>query len=113
MMWRHGDVLIARVEGMPGPGKQRSGAVLVHGEKTGHSHRLEDPDAGQLWVSRGRTFLEVTAEQARVVHQEHAPSFSPAAPTTSGSSASTRPTPSSPCRTEGRRLTIEGDRTAG
>lgn len=73
MMWRHGDVLIARVQGMPGPGMQRSGSVLVHGEKTGHSHRLEDPDAGQLWVSRGRTFLEVTAEQARIVHQEHAP----------------------------------------
>jgi hypothetical protein len=72
-MWRHGDVLIAAVEELPRKARRRHSTVLVHGELTGHSHRLEEPQTGELWESGGELFLRVTADEARVIHQEHAP----------------------------------------
>src|SRR5689334_9613415 len=72
-MWRHGDVLIAAVDSLPRGAKRLQAAVLVHGELTGHSHRLEDPGTGELWEAGGLLFLRVTSDAARVVHQEHAP----------------------------------------
>jgi hypothetical protein len=72
-MWRHGDVLIAAVDALPRKAKRRHTTVLVHGELTGHSHRLEDPTTGELWDVDGVLYLRVTAPSARVVHQEHAP----------------------------------------
>jgi len=72
-MWRHGDVLIAAVDSLPQGAKRRSAAVLIHGELTGHNHRLEDPDAGELWEAGGTLFLRVSSDGARIVHQEHAP----------------------------------------
>src|SRR5688500_11209319 len=72
-MWRHGDVLIAAVDSLPRGATQRHTTVLVHGELTGHSHRVEDAATADLWLHRGVLFLRVTADAARVVHQEHAP----------------------------------------
>jgi hypothetical protein len=72
-MWRHGDVLIALANELPADAKRRHTTVLVHGELTGHSHRLEDSTTGELWEAGGELFLRVTAPTARVVHQEHAP----------------------------------------
>lgn len=72
-MWRHGDVLIQSVNALPREAKRRHTTILVHGELTGHSHRLEDPASGELWDGGGTLFLRVTAPAARVVHQEHAP----------------------------------------
>lgn len=72
-MWRHGDVLIAMVPALPGNVKRRHTTVLVHGELTGHSHRLENPEAGELWDAGGVLYLRVTAPSVRIVHQEHAP----------------------------------------
>jgi hypothetical protein len=72
-MWRHGDVLIAAVVAVPEEGKRRSTPILVHGELTGHSHRLEDPRAAELWDCGGVLFVRVTAESARIVHPEHLP----------------------------------------
>jgi hypothetical protein len=70
--------LIAGVPAVPNGAKKRPGAVLVHGELTGHNHRLEDPAAGELWDSGGVLFLRITAEQARIVHPEHLPITLPA-----------------------------------
>ena len=72
-MWRHGDVLIAAVAAVPEEGRRRSSAVLVHGELTGHSHRLEDPSTAELWDCGGVLFVRVTSESARIVHPEHLP----------------------------------------
>ena len=72
-MWRHGDVLIAAADTLPREAKRRHSTVLVHGELTGHSHRLEEPAAGELWDANGVLFLRVTAPSVRVIHQEHAP----------------------------------------
>jgi hypothetical protein len=72
-MWRHGDVFIAAVEGLPEAAKRRSSTVLVEGELTGHSHRLEDSSTGELWQRGDQLFLRVTRDHARIVHEEHAP----------------------------------------
>ncbi len=72
-MWRHGDVLIAAVEAVPAGATPRHGATLAYGEITGHSHRVAEPAAAQLWEARGVLFMEVTAPTATVIHEEHKP----------------------------------------
>src|SRR5947209_2399830 len=72
-MWRHGDVLIALAGSLPPDARKRSGAVLVRGELTGHSHRIEQPETAELWEVNGELFVKVVADSARVVHQEHHP----------------------------------------
>jgi hypothetical protein len=70
-MWRHGDVLMVPVDCIPSGAKKRSAAVLVRGELTGHSHRLADPEAAEIWEQDGVMFLKVVADSARVIHEEH------------------------------------------
>lgn len=77
-MWRQGDVFISGLDSIPDPVRARPElphATLVHGEVTGHSHRIEDPGAARLFAGfqPGEIFLEVTAETTRVVHEEHGP----------------------------------------
>jgi hypothetical protein len=77
-MWRQGDVLILRVEAIPGR-VQRSPlphGVLVRGELTGHSHRLENPMSAMLFSGQhaiGELFLDVPAGGTRIIHEEHGP----------------------------------------
>jgi len=73
MIWRHGDVLIAAVASLPGGVRRRPESVLVRGELTGHSHRIEVPETAELWDNGRELFVRVVAESARVIHQEHAP----------------------------------------
>ena len=40
-MWRHGDVLIARIDALPASATATQGSILARGEITGHSHRVE------------------------------------------------------------------------
>lgn len=72
-MWRHGDVLIAPVKALPVDARRHGGSILVRGELTGHSHRVEQPGSAELWEGNGGLFLKVVAEQARVIHEEHHP----------------------------------------
>ena len=72
-MWRHGDVLIAAVGAIPGGATELKHTVLARGEITGHSHRILERDAAELWESGGTLYLKITAEKATVVHQEHRP----------------------------------------
>ena len=71
MLWRHGDVLIARVEAIPTSARQLPTTVLAHGEVTGHSHRVERPETAQVFRSGDFLYLSVTAEMAALVHEEH------------------------------------------
>lgn len=72
-MWRHGDVLIATSERIPSGARRRPGAVLAYGEITGHSHHFQDSAAIELWEHAGTLFVNVLAETATVVHEEHRP----------------------------------------
>lgn len=72
-MWRHGDVLIEAVTEIPGGARPRPVAVLATGEATGHCHRVEDPRTARLFDAGGTGYLEVTADFATIVHEEHRP----------------------------------------
>jgi hypothetical protein len=47
--------------------------VLARGEATGHSHRIADPSTVALYEDAGVGFLEVLADEALLVHDEHKP----------------------------------------
>jgi hypothetical protein len=75
-LYRHGDVLIARVVTLPDGVQKREGVTLAYGEITGHSHRIRQTNAAQLWlqdkgVQGSEMFLEITASRATLVHEEH------------------------------------------
>jgi hypothetical protein len=72
-MWRHGDVFIAAVKGIPRGAVRRAGTLLAEGEATGHSHRIERPETVELYERGGLLYLRVVAESAQVIHQEHCP----------------------------------------
>lgn len=73
-MWRHGDVLIDKIDSIPEGLKVRPNRVLAYGEITGHSHRIQDPETAQIWeAGDGTLYLEIVAPQATIVHEEHLP----------------------------------------
>lgn len=71
MLYRHGDVLISRVSTLPRQPERLAGVTLALGEFSGHSHRIAEPGAARMWQAGGQKFLEVTAERATLVHEEH------------------------------------------
>ena len=73
MLWRQGDVLIATVEAVPGHARPVGTSILAHGEVTGHSHRVAEPDSVRMWQVGETLFMQVVAATARLVHEEHAP----------------------------------------
>jgi hypothetical protein len=75
-MWRQGDVFVATVDAIPERARRSPvpHGILVHGELTGHSHRLEDPRSAALFAGLpGELFLDVPAGGTRIVHDEHGP----------------------------------------
>jgi hypothetical protein len=72
-MWRQGDVLISAVAAIPREAIKRRGCVLAEGELTGHSHRIDQPAAAELFEHESMMYLRVLAREATVVHQEHGP----------------------------------------
>jgi hypothetical protein len=72
-MWRHGDVLIAAADTIPAGARRRAGSVLAYGEVTGHSHRFQDAGAVELWEHSGLLFVQISADQATIIHEEHRP----------------------------------------
>jgi hypothetical protein len=76
-MWRHGDVLIAQVEAIPEGIPATKRTVLVYGEITGHSHRLENPANATIYATdrasgRDERYLLVISP-VRIIHEEHHP----------------------------------------
>ena len=71
MLWRHGDVLIAAVNEVPGGAKKLPSTVLAHGEITGHSHRIEEPGTVEMFQAGGMMYMKVVADWAAIVHEEH------------------------------------------
>ncbi|HEY9747996.1 MAG TPA: hypothetical protein V6C63_04930 [Allocoleopsis sp.] len=71
VLYRHGDVLLRQVPRLPNGVQKRAGVTLAEGELTGHSHRLQQTEAVQLWAQGNQLFLEVKASSATLVHEEH------------------------------------------
>ncbi len=72
MLIRQGDVFLEPIEGLPSQAARRADLVVAEGESTGHQHRILDPGSAQLLSFRGNLFLDVVAEFAQLVHDEHA-----------------------------------------
>src|SRR4051812_25914431 len=73
MLWRQGDVFIARVPAIPAGACPRPHCVLAEGEVTGHSHRVKEAGVARMWAGGASLYLEVTADRATVCHEEHGP----------------------------------------
>lgn len=71
VLYRHGDVLIKRIDRIPLGAQRREGSILAHGEVTGHSHRIQQAEAVQLWSQNNELFLEVKEAIATLIHEEH------------------------------------------
>lgn len=77
MLWRQGDIFIETLKliaDLPNRTRLPHGTI-VHGEVTGHRHRVEDPQTAALYTGghAAEFYLHVTAPGARIVHEEHGP----------------------------------------
>src|SRR6266567_4331692 len=72
-IWRQGDVFLIATSKLPPIGRVEHRLVLAEGEITGHAHRLQDPVSGRVFSVGSDLYLEVLAETATIVHEEHAP----------------------------------------
>jgi hypothetical protein len=70
IQYRHGDVMLEQVPNLPSTATPIQGAILARGELTGHSHRIENPQAAQLFTHDRQTFVQIKQPSA-VVHEEH------------------------------------------
>jgi hypothetical protein len=71
-MYRHGDVILVKVDSIPADAEQRPSAVLARGEATGHSHRIADPSGVSVFGGdNGAGYLSVESDFATLVHDEH------------------------------------------
>jgi hypothetical protein len=72
-MYRHGDVILVKVDAVPAGAVRRPSAVLARGEATGHSHRIAEPASVALYECDGSSYAAVLADSATLVHDEHDP----------------------------------------
>ena len=72
MLWRQGDLFIESVAAVPQGTSQRASGVLLEGELTGHSHRIEDAQTAVVFERLNEMFIDVFSDRAAIVHQEHA-----------------------------------------
>ncbi len=71
MLWRQGDIYVETVEAIPEAARQRDGGVLADGELTGHRHQVEDLGTALVFEDRGQLYVDVFADTANIVHEEH------------------------------------------
>ena len=69
--FRHGDVIIEEVTGLPDSYKKLPHTILAHGEVTGHSHRIRESSDADLYSTPEALFLHVRGPEVSVVHEEH------------------------------------------
>lgn len=83
-LYRHGDVLLQAIPAPSDPLFRQPHLTLAHGEVTGHTHRIAEAHAALLYAptptpQNGREqFLQVTADHATLIHEEHGPIRLPA-----------------------------------
>lgn len=73
VLYRHGDVLVAKVKAIPEKAVKRPHLVLAEGELTGHSHRVLEAGSAELYQAGAEMYLRVLADGATLIHQEHGP----------------------------------------
>lgn len=71
MLWRQGDLFIQPAPGVPAGAALQADQVVAEGEVTGHKHRVLDPHSAQLFRFHDDFYLDVVADYAQLVHDEH------------------------------------------
>lgn len=71
--FRQGDVFIIPAQVAPIGDRQARGQVLAFGEVTGHSHRVREPLTASLFTAGERLWMDVQADTATIIHDEHGP----------------------------------------
>lgn len=69
-LYRHGDLLIKRIESKPSNLKKTNDKVLAYGEVTGHKHQLMGGLVNVFEGSDGLKVIEIL-EPTQLVHEEH------------------------------------------
>jgi hypothetical protein len=73
MLWRQGDIYIESVRCVPDGAIKLKSTVLANGELTGHQHRVRDSRTAEVFADKGQLFVDVVADFAVIVHDEHGP----------------------------------------
>lgn len=68
--YRHGDLLVIKIESIPTSAVRVNHKILALGETTGHAHRLTD--AAQVFEDADGTLYFDAPAGAGVSHEEHA-----------------------------------------
>ena len=73
MKFRHGDLMIIRINKLSKNLQKVEGNVLAKGEVTGHLHQLlvNKTENLQLYKNNDETLFFETKEEAKLIHQEH------------------------------------------
>ncbi|HEX3600482.1 MAG TPA: hypothetical protein VHU84_10095 [Lacipirellulaceae bacterium] len=71
MLFRQGDIYIEAVRCVPEGAVEKQDMVLAEGEATGHRHRVRDLRSAMVFVLGDQIFVDVTADRAEIVHDEH------------------------------------------
>ena len=66
--YRHGDVVLVRIDAIPNEARTVETRVLAEGEATGHAHRLS---AGQVCKWDEKMYVSIQDELATLSHEEH------------------------------------------
>lgn len=74
--YQHGDVTIS-LASIPPQATQVETRILAEGEATGHSHRLLENAAVEVYEHEGTLFLSVGPGGAGLSHEEHGLGFLP------------------------------------
>jgi hypothetical protein len=72
MLFRQGDIYIESVRCVPEGAAKQFSTVLAEGEATGHRHRIRDFQTANVFAAPGEMFIDVVADRAEIVHEEHA-----------------------------------------
>lgn len=74
-LYRQGDVMFIRRPKSPsGDRKVRKDGIVMHGEATGHAHRIADLASAEVYDVGDGAFLSVSADGGvSIVHDEHLP----------------------------------------
>lgn len=71
MLWRQGDIFVETTPAIPPGAIRLPHTVLAEGEVTGHQHRIGEFGSAVVSEYRGQTFLDVVADKASLIHEEH------------------------------------------
>lgn len=77
MFYRHGDVIIKKIDSIKGnrvKDNLTQDIILAEGEVTGHAHRIKTGDGEvKLFEKQGILYLKVLSKKATITHEEHKP----------------------------------------